>query len=81
MISQREAAHCEHVRRRVQHLSCLPSTRCHTTSKQKGCPEGRPFCYRNLAFALTTGPRTTGSEVNAKGLRVYWVRVTRWAKG
>ena len=35
-----------------------------------------------LAFALLPVlDRTTGSEVNAKGLRVYWVRVARWAKG
>ena len=35
-----------------------------------------------LAFALLPAlDRTTGSEVNAKGLRGYWVRVARWAKG
>ena len=35
-----------------------------------------------LAFALLPAlDRTTGSEVNAKGLRVYWVRVARWARG
>jgi len=35
-----------------------------------------------LAFALLPVlDRTIGSEVNAKGLRVYWVRVARWAKG
>ena len=35
-----------------------------------------------LAFGLLPAlDRTTGSEVNAKGLRDYWVRVARWAKG
>jgi hypothetical protein len=35
-----------------------------------------------LAFALLPAlDRTTGSEINAKGLRVYWVRIARWAKG
>ena len=35
-----------------------------------------------LAFALLPVlDRSAGSEVNAKGLRVYWVRVARWAKG
>ena len=35
-----------------------------------------------LAFALLPAlDLTTGSEVNAKGLRAYWVRVARWAKG
>ena len=24
---------------------------------------------------------TTGSEVNARGLHGYWVRIARWAKG
>ena len=35
-----------------------------------------------LAFALLPVlDRSAGSEVNAKGLRGYWVRVARWAKG
>ncbi|HSN74425.1 MAG TPA: hypothetical protein VL334_04920 [Anaerolineae bacterium] len=35
-----------------------------------------------LAFVLLPAlDRTTGSEVNVKGLRGYWVRVARWAKG
>ena len=35
-----------------------------------------------LAFALLPAlDLTTGSEINAKGLRGYWVRVARWAKG
>lgn len=35
-----------------------------------------------LAFALLPAlDLTTGSEVNPKGLRGYWVRVARWAKG
>jgi hypothetical protein len=35
-----------------------------------------------LAFALLPVlDRFTGSEVNAKGLRVHWVRVARWVKG
>ena len=34
-----------------------------------------------LAFALLPVlDRSTGSEVNAKGLRGYWVRVARWTK-
>ena len=35
-----------------------------------------------LAFALLPIlDRSAGSEVNDKGLRVYWVRVARWARG
>jgi hypothetical protein len=44
-----------------------------------------PFIIAILAFlALVLLPaldRTTGSEVNATGLRAYWVRVARWARG
>ena len=35
-----------------------------------------------LAFALLPVlDRSAGSEINAKGLRAYWIRVARWAKG
>ena len=35
-----------------------------------------------LAFALLPIlDRSAGSEVNEKGLRAYWIRVARWAKG
>ena len=35
-----------------------------------------------LAFALLPAlDLTTGSEINAQGVRAYWNRIARWAKG